>query len=344
MLEKRIIKFDEPSHTYTDEFDLPYTSVTQLISTRESKFDTPFWSMYRAIDQIASYKPRPFPEEQKIELTYLGVRRQYQLSTLYLGIVPLLKSPEEIRTEWQVTTEEACEWGHNKHSYLEGCVDRFASTRSTAIHEMQESISTRGFSFKVMNVQQLEQSPLQFTYPAIYRELELLVKGGWALFAEKRVYDSEYRIAGTIDLLAIKGGKAIIIDWKTNRKKLKFTSGYYKKEWNAQRTAKYETDQWVATKAVFLDPLKFLSHCKGNVYALQLSLYHYLCERWGFPREATTLVHIRPKCTPEGEIMLDETGDRIEMEPEFYDMPYLRREVSILTEWHKSQLSYAQCR
>jgi PD-(D/E)XK nuclease superfamily len=335
---KRTIVFNEEAHSYTDEFKQPYISATQLIGSIEPVYDSEFWAVYRAIDQVGIYQPRPYPEERKIEIKYQGSRAKYSLAVLSSGILPIRVPHTRVLQDWEQIKDDACEWGTAKHNYLEGCINQFAKTNTTAIHEIQKNMSERGFSFRVMNMEELEKSPLQFTYKAVYDLIAGYVKAGWTVFAEKRVYNAYYRIAGTIDLLLVRGKECIIIDWKTNRKKLKFESGYYKKAWNIDRTDKIETDEWVKTKETFKYPLQSLSLCKGNIYAMQLSVYHYLCELWGINRVATILVHLRPKVDANGKILFDTEGNRLEEEPEFYNMPYLKKEAHTLFEYRKSTL------
>lgn len=332
--ETRTITFDPVPHTYTDETGKRYTSATTLIGKVEPVFDAEFWAMYRAIDKADRYKPRPFLEKRMIEITYYGKRRKFPISALYEGAVPLLKDPAVIRAEWKVMADDACDWGNKKHDYLESCVNKFADTKSLAIHHIPEYGGGKDYNFKVTNLAELENSPLRFTYPTIYERIAQYVRAGWVVYAEKRIYVAEFGIAGTIDLLLVKGKKFMIIDWKTNKKPLIFTSGYYKKEWNADRTKKIETKQWVPRNETFKYPLTRVPHCKGETYTLQISLYAYMCELWGLEYHGNILCHIRPHLDANGEPLLDAKGDRIEHEPEFHFLKYRKGEIRRLFDWH----------
>ena len=71
-METQNITFDPVPHTYTDEHGKPYISVTTLIGKVVPEYDTEFWTIYRALDQVPSYKPKPSPETREITITYLS--------------------------------------------------------------------------------------------------------------------------------------------------------------------------------------------------------------------------------------------------------------------------------
>lgn len=334
MLPTRTITFDPGPHTYKDETGAVYTSVTTLIGQVQNEYDAEFWAMYRAIDGEGIYKPRPFPEERMIEVNLAGKRIPLPLEAYYSGAVPLKrKTAEQVTAEWTQLKDEACEWGTAKHEYLEDCIEKFSNTGKVKIHDIQTSMKSNGFAFKVTNVQELENSPLKFTYPTIYAKIEQYIKDGWVAYAEKRIYHPTYFVAGTIDLIFVKGKKFFILDWKTNKEKLKFESGYFQKEWNRTRTKKIKTDKWVSKDTRLKYPLLSIPDCKGMIYTLQLSLYSFLCEQWGLEYVGTILCHIRPYLDDNDEVVLLPNGDRKEHEPEFYKIEYLKGEVKRLLDW-----------
>lgn len=333
---KKHIKFDEALHKYTDEDNIVYTSVTTLIGRVEPKYDSEFWAVYRVLDR-ENWKPRPFLEERKIEVLYGKTRVKFSIEMIMNGALPVKIEHEAVLSDWEDIKDTACRWGTSKHAFLEDSLNKITDTTKITIDVIKKNTEQHGYAFKVTNKKELDNSPLKFAYPSIYREILKYIDQGWTLFSEKRVYDAEYRVAGTIDLLLVKDGMCFIIDWKTNREKLKFEPGYYKKEWNANRTKKVKTTEWVSTKDKLNYPLQSVAHCKGNTYIMQLSSYHYLCFRWGLKPLGTLLVHIRPKCDAEGEILLEHNGERIEHEPEFYTLPIWKNEVKLLFQWHKNQ-------
>ena len=89
---------------------------------------------------------------------------------------------------------------------------------------------------------------------------------------ERMVYNHEYKIAWSIDLVILNGqNNAIsIIDWKTNQKiKLK---NYYKE--------------------TLKNPLTHLDNCEYAVYSLQLSLYAFMLEKAWNKINKLTICHL----------------------------------------------------
>jgi hypothetical protein len=335
-MEQRIITFNEEQHSYIDEYDVSYISVTQLIHKFEDDFQTRFWAAYRAVDQMEEYQARPFPELNSIELRIGKKRQKYNIELIYSGMIPVLKHPDTIIKEWKEITEEACEWGNYRHGYLEDCANRFA--RTTTVNPFDTYRQTDDYLLRVTSYEELQDSPLRETFPSIYRRLEYAVLNGWTIYAEKRVYSVKYRIAGTIDCLLVKGDKFHILDWKTNKFKLQFEAGYYKKAWDEFRTKKIVTDNFIKTTDTLKAPLDNLYSSKGTLYTLQLSLYSVLCEEWGYSFGGLTLCHIRPQLDPYGQPITAE-GQRVELEPEFYKLDYLKEDVNKLLHWRLNNLT-----
>lgn len=337
-MEKRTIVFNEAEHSYTDEFKVKYTSVTQLIHKVQKPFDTDYWAVYRVLDQ-GMFKPRGNPDTRIIEIDLNGKRQKFTVDMYLKGILPVKIKMEKVVNEWEDIKDTACRWGTTKHEYLEDSLNKIVDTSYISVDKIKENTSKFGYSFKVTNEYELEHSPLRFSYPSIYREIKKFINDGWTLFSEKRVYDAYYQVAGTIDVLLVKDGMCYIIDWKTNRKLLRFESGYNPKVWNADRSKKIETSEWKRTNDKLMYPLQNVPDCAGSIYTLQLSSYHFLCHRWGLKPVGTLLVHIRPRVDKEGTILLDAQGDRLEYEPEMYELPIWKNETRLLFDWHKSKLA-----
>lgn len=316
-MKKVQIFFDEEQHKYTDEEGNAYTSVTQLINQVTPQYDAEFWAMYRALDQM-SYKLQPDTLTRRIAVNGTF----YTLKSLYTGLFKTLKTPKEIRAEWKAITQRSLDRGNKTHNYLEDCVNAFYGEKTeNASNDFQMSdVNTLGFKFKISNVFNLENSPLRYSHPTVYDTLHKMIRQGYTIYAEKRVYSYEHKVSGTIDILAVRGKEFWIVDWKTNKDPLKFEPGYYKKKWNATRTEKVKTNQWIKTDERFLSPLHNLKRSKGMGYALQLSIYAYICELWGLKCKGLILYHLR------------EDDDRI-YPPKHYMMTYLKSKVELLMDW-----------
>lgn len=66
-------------------------------------------------------------------------------------------------------------------------------------------------------------------YQKIYDVFDYYINKGYTIYSEIGVFLPELLISGTIDVLAIRPDKFVILDWKTNKDGLHFTSGYYKR-------------------------------------------------------------------------------------------------------------------
>lgn len=271
----KYIKFDSEKHRYTDEDQNVYISVTQKEGLVIPVFDEQYWAAKKAKER---------------------------------GI-----SKEEVLLEWANIRNYANAKGNIVHKKNEDSINQSA----IGFREYVERKGACGQAGKnpiwgyEIDLDIFAKSPLAIKYPKIYLTIKNFVDKGWNIFAEKRVYLYEYLIAGTIDLLLVKGDQFIIIDWKTNKDALKFTSGYYKKENGIK------TNIWVDKKEYLKFPLDMIEHCKGSIYTLQLSLYARMVEEWGYKCTGLLLFHIR-ELTIEGA----ESETLSDAEVVSYKIPY----------------------
>jgi hypothetical protein len=328
--EVRNIRFDAGPHVYTDEYHDVYTSMTQVLSQIEPVFDKEYWAWYKALER-SGYTVK-LAKDRQISVKIRGNDCKYSIAALHCNVLPTSVSYAQILKEWDDTTEESCIWGTERHGELEGAINSVYDNDKIKIHDIQ----FRGFKLKINIIKELEDSDLKNLPPAIYQRLEIYIKNGWTLYAEKRVYHSYYKIAGTIDLLLVKNKQIVIFDWKTNKHKLEFRSGYYKKDWNKDRTKKVKTSEFVEKDERFLSPLNHIKKSKGNGYTLQLSGYGFLCECWDFQFMGAVLVHLRPELDEDYEPKLI-NGKRIELPPEFYNIEYRKSDIKKLFEWHRNK-------
>lgn len=253
----RTIKFNEALHTYTDEFNNPYTPVTSAIGKYHEHFNENEWALKKSLDQ-SPYNP-------------------------YRGM-----SVSEIKSQWKDTREFSQEKGNKTHKVLEDSINEANGKASFEFEKDKIRLGkgTGTIEFNKTNIHILAETPLAKKYPLIFIHLRKYIEDGWTLYAEKRIYWFPYLIAGTIDCLLVKGKFFMIVDWKTNKKKLEFRSGYYKKFQGI------ETTEWINKNERFYFPLNKIPFCKGHIYTLQLSLYALLMELWGFKCIGLTLFHI----------------------------------------------------
>jgi hypothetical protein len=335
MLETREITFEPVAHSYTDETKRQYISTTQLIGLVSEDYDDDYWATYRVLDMLG-HRLRPVKGTDRIAIHDKTKREFVEYSYRQLAIMYNIKQHVSmIQQDWKDTTIDSCEWGSAKHSYLEECILRFTKTKGVTFNTLVTN--NQDYRYKIVSMEELANSPLKFSYPGIYEMLERSIAAGWTIFVEKRVYHPDYLVAGTIDLLLIKDKDFVIIDWKTNKKPIYNKTGYYKKAWNANRTKKIETGEWVDTDDRFKHPINHLLYNKFNIYSLQLSIYSYILEAWGFNYAGNKLVHL-PPLMKDGEFIRDQNGARLEAAPVYHTMSYLKTEVQTLFDWRLNSI------
>ena len=251
--------FEEKGHKYTDSVGNSYKSVTTLLGDYAPEFDTKYWAHKKAKER--------------------GV------------------SDKTILKEWQAITEEACSRGTATHNGIEDAI-KDVSMFNSAIKYLKNAESDRVIS--VADIPNMTVKPLdieQFKiatnnkYDEIYRVFQFYIDRGYTIYSEIGVYLIDFLVSGTIDVLCIRDNDFVILDWKTNRNGLQFTSGYFKKD----KTMKpvQLTNEWVEKKEFMKPPLSHMPECNGSHYTMQLSLYALMVEMiLGIPCVGMGLCHI----------------------------------------------------
>lgn len=339
MTQERIvdIKFinTDDQHKYVDtSTNEEYISVTTLIDKYTDDYDSEYWAVYRSLDQ-AKYKLVPNTKSRKIgimfgttkfDLSIPQIKKNIKSGTINVG-----KPYDVVLEEWRLNAEEACAIGSEKHDYLESCINEFygdgedVKAISDLIPRQRYENNPFDFVFAIRTIEDIDNSPLKNSDPKVYHVLTSAINAGYVLYAEVRVYSSQFKVCGTIDVFAVKDKTFVIIDWKTNKDPLKFYSGYYKKVWNADRTEKIKTDEWVAKDDRFKKPLNHLQKCKGNIYTIQLSLYAALAELWGYQCKGLVLCHLLGVRNPGAETVI------------YGNIKYLKKEAIDLLSDHRDK-------
>ncbi len=284
------IYFNEALHKYTDEYGNVFKSVTTVIGSYVDEFKS--LDVARACERIGRNPNHP---------KYLK----------YKG-----KTAQQLIKEWEATTEEALDNGNKKHNYLEDVVKysnnykrikgAYINDRLFTITEIKDNPEVG-----VVTLDKLIQLELHITYPTIYKVIEAFVNDGWKLYSEIGVFNVDLLISGLIDLLLVKGDKFVILDWKTNKAPIMFSSGYFEKDFNGNLT-----DNFIEDRKTLKHPLLYVPASVGHKYSLQLSGYTYLAELLGFTLANITLCHIRT--IDEQDVV------------NFYNIQYMRNEIELL--------------
>lgn len=118
----------------------------------------------------------------------------------------------------------------------------------------------------------------------------------------------DYIIIGIPDVIQIENGIVNILDWKTNRKGIRFKSMY---DVSANKTKKLKY------------PLSAIDDVNGQHYTIQLSLYMWM------------ILQLRPDLKP-GTLSIKWIQD-MKVKKSF-DVPYMEKEVSNLIKWYIKDL------
>lgn len=302
------VNFTSDGHRYFDNNDatIKFTSVTTLIKKFEPEYDQDFWSMFTALKDNG-YKVRAEPEQR---IMYIGGAKHHLKS---LKKNTLFKAMQDVvLAKWKVTTEQACERGNQNHDFLENSINQ---SKGFSSGSNNYAITPSKIKGNLESVHDLDQTNLNSVYPFIYNRLKAYIERGCSIYAEKRVRLDMVGLAGMIDVPIFKNGTLLfsITDWKTNKDELKTKPGYYRKEFVGGVWIRGNT--FVETNATFTGVLSHLPYCKFNVYALQLSIYAYILECWGYKLvdKGLEIIHIRPN-----------------MEPYVIKIPYLIKEVELI--------------
>lgn len=122
-----------------------------------------------------------------------------------------------------------------------------ATDRGTEIHKLMENY--------ILNKDVVEG--YEYMYESYDNTVKYNVDRYKSVLCENLLFNHDYKLAGTADLIYDHGDYFTIGDFKTN-KKFAFSSAF---------------------NDYFKDPLDHLPYCEFNAYALQMSIYAYMYEK-----------------------------------------------------------------
>ena len=125
---------------------------------------------------------------------------------------------------------------------------------------------------------------------SLYSSLKAFLESKNLLAAEQIIHSKKHGISGTIDLMTYENNKIILWDYKTNKKEI------------GEHTKSYGT---------YNKPINNIPKNEYYKYALQLSIYRYMLELWGYKVGELYLIHLQDELK------------RIEV-------PYLKKEVELI--------------
>lgn len=310
------LSFDEPTHVYTNKDKQVYKSATQFLGDFEDKFDQEYWGMYTALKN-AGRKVKPDDTKKVIYVD----GRPAKLKDLHKDSIYKHLYTATVAS-WKAKNAESIHRGNSIHNHLEDSINQskgFFNGESDNAHITYKDKRLRTISTQ----NDLDATDLKEKYPFIYGRLQKFIERDCIIYAEKKVKLDLAQLAGTIDVPIIKRdtNRFCILDWKTNKDEFKPSSGYMKKIFVGGEWVK--SDIFVPTDDRFKYPINHLSLCKLNVYFLQLSLYAYMLECWGYElvNNGLEIIHIRPG-----------------VDPKLIKVPYLKDEIEVLIRYRLSEL------
>lgn len=237
------VKFDGATHTYFSP-GVKYTSVTTLIGKFKQKFDSKFWSKYKALEQIVPDFTKQFRnfDSRESAVEYYGKVVDQNL---------LDEKIKEILASWRKTNIASTTKGTNYHSYKE------------------EVSKNRGYEINPYTGQKMKT--YHYNRKSDYNESLIfdLYKLSDGFYPELLVWNDYYKVAGQADKVFIStiGDQRFvdIDDYKTN-KKIEIESYF-------DRAGGYR---------MMKPPVAHLMDCNLQHYELQISCYAFLLEQFGF--------------------------------------------------------------
>lgn len=308
------IFFDEPTHKYTDQCGNVYTSVTTLIHKYVPEFKKDYWAAKKALEQN--------------------------------------KTVKQVKKEWDNITDASCKKGTKEHGYLESAFNNNSIFRPKVITSNTQFGKNRVFS--IVDVlgdfdytSNIDYNKLVETFPTGFEDIlpaiKYYVDKGYKIYSEINVFHPVYLIAGTIDLLLIKGTEFVIIDWKTGRKDIIFESGYYRKDED-----RIETNIFINKEDKMKFPIQTIDNCNGMHYTLQLNIYAILLSCFGLECKALILYHIkdhyvlnkygRPLVNKDGSYSIDNTKEGKNVK--YYIISRLPNTVENLIVFHTKDVKF----
>lgn len=228
-----------------------YTSVTTLIDKYKVPFDKDFWSTYKALERLLGEK----------DFTEMKRNRDFkspawiEWACKFVDMDELLQTISDILKEWEDEKNASLEKGTLYH----------LSKEKQAYIEGYDINPFTGKKFVTM----MQRPPKNDDKVSMVADLWDLKDG---YYPELMLWNNIFKIAGTADKVFIETVDGVryvdFDDYKTN-KKIKKTNPYEKMR----------------------RPLGSLDNCEWSFYRLQISLYAWMMEQFGFKVRNTAFTH-----------------------------------------------------
>jgi hypothetical protein len=223
---------------------------------------------------------------------------------------------KKLSESWKISLKESKEkWGDTeftKDTILKIWKDKsdYAKKVGTGYHKFKEDSlikESKDLGKKVFTQQ--EDKGIKYSF-----DLSNLEPG---IYPEMILYDHDHLITGTSDIVIIDGKYIDIEDHKTSE------------EITTKGTAYFRPELGRKTVKMLMTPLSHLEDINFNHYALQLSGYAYMLERYGYIPRKLQINHVIFESKDLGIVK--------EVVP--YQIPYLKKEVIAMFKHFKNKLN-----
>lgn len=245
-LGKDSIWFKPEKHVYVNKDEIPYTSVTKFIGWFKQPYDSNFWSTYKAVERIL--------QQNELHPLWKDLKMKYLKSddkSLFLDSEKLHKA---LGSHWTLVEEPSLsvvktailkEWEIKSEA---------SKVKGSAYHDKEEKFYRDKYNFPP------DFSGYDISYPNLLstRSVE---------YPELRLYNHEYKLAGSSDLNVVhKNGTVDITDYKTSQR-IEFDS--FK-------------NPFTGSQQMMKEPLSMYPDCNFIHYSLQISTYAWMLEELGY--------------------------------------------------------------
>lgn len=288
-----MIKFDPVEHKYTNEKGEHYISVTQFLHHFIEPFekDKDFWLYYKTIQYLSDIPTSKIKKYDELLDNRIGkkifTQREYNRIVKY-ALGECYKNPETLLNYFGVDERFEIEInsGYVDASWKDK--NEKAKEKGTAFHNWKENkqLKEKIFKYKGLDINVHDGS----------REFKTLANLEPGVYTELKLWNHEYKLAGTSDQIIILPGKiALCRDWKTNSE--------------ITVSNKYQNMKY---------PVSHLEDCHLSHYNLQLSVYGWMLEQFGYTVKYMEFEHFD---LVENGYGWDIIGNKI------YQVPYRKKEV-----------------
>ncbi len=295
-----MIFFDEPSHTY--RLDDPVNgelciSATTFLGLFKKPFRGEYWSWYTALRLALNMEKSEFSQELRIKFRHnwdavddqsdeeaKDIITSYALS--YAITLDEMRMYQQIALHsWKKENDDSKTKGTNFHNYKEGEIYR------------NNGLEYDGVYTKIVN-QVADLSKLHDPNSVV-------------IAPELQMYNREFKVSGTADKIFIYPNKDVDIDdWKTNKK--------------IEMENKYKGKGKNKLKGKMFYPLQHLDDVNYNHYCLQVSLYAWMLEQYGYKPRTLKFTHV----------VLDDVDKTKIVESTEYRTHYMKHEVENMLNYY----------